>query len=200
MDQKIEQYQDPKLRTILYAAFDAFAKYGFKRTSMADIAEGADMSRAALYMHFKNKNDIFQSMIEAYYAQACADLQVALGRGGKLSDQLLAGFTAQTGDTFKALLDSPHGAEIIDVKSNAGAVVEAGNQALERIYVQWLTVQAEVGRVSYTDISGDPTQVAKAMMKALEGLKSDVPSYQEYAKRRETLAKVFGRALQPYEA
>lgn len=197
MDQKIEQYQDPKLKTILYAAFDAFAKYGFKRTSMADIAEGAGMSRAALYMHFRNKDDIFRSMIEAYYAQSCADVAEALSRGGALGDQLKAGFFAQSGEAFKALLNSPHGAEIIDVKSAARDVVEEGNQALKRVYADWLAVQAEVGRVDYSEISNDPVEVAAVMLKALEGLKSDVPSYEDYAERCDLLAKVFGRALSP---
>ena len=195
MDQKIEQYQDPKLKNILYAAFDAFAKYGFKRTSMADIAEGAGISRAALYMHFKNKNDIFQSMIEAYYAQACADVAEALGRGGSIADQLKAGFFAQSGEAFKALLDSPHGAEIIDVKSAARDVVEQGNWALKRVYADWLAVQAECGRVALQAISDDPAQVAEVMLKALEGLKSDVPTYDDYVERCALLAKVFGRAL-----
>lgn len=195
MDKKIEQYQDPKLRNILYAAFDAFAKYGFKRTSMADIADGAGISRPALYMHFKNKNDIFQSMIEAYYAQACADVAEALSRGGAIADQLKAGFFAQSGEAFKALLDSPHGAEIIDVKSAARDVVEEGNLALKHVYADWLSVQAECGRVNYQAISDDPAQVAEVMLKALEGLKSDVPTYDDYVERCELLAKVFGQAL-----
>lgn len=195
MDQKIEQYQDPKLKNILYAAFDAFAKYGFKRTSMADIADGAGMSRAAVYMHFKNKDDIFRSMIEAYYAQSCADVAEALSRGGAIRDQLKAGFYAQSGEAFKALLDSPHGAEIIDVKSAARDVVEEGNQALKRVYADWLAVQADCGRVNFQAISDDPAQVAGVMLKALEGLKSDVPTYDDYSERCDLLAKVFGQAL-----
>ncbi len=195
MDQKAEQNQDSKLQAILFAAFEAFARYGFRRTSMADIAEGADMSRAALYLHFKNKNDIFRSMIEVYYAQACADVTLALAPGGAIADQLAAGFHAQTGETFKTLLDSPHGAEFIDVKSNARDLVEAGNPALARIYADWLTVQAQCGRVTYSQISEDPTDVALVMMKALEGLKADVPSYDTFIHRRDTLARFFGAAL-----
>lgn len=195
MDQKIEQNQDAKLQIILMAAFEAFAKYGFKRTSMADIAEGADMSRAALYLHFKNKNDIFRHMIETYYAGACADVQQALSRGGPIGDQLAAGFLAQSGESFKALLDSPHGGEIMDVKSAAREVVEAGNAALAQVYAQWLTVQADCGRVAYDAISDDPAHVATVMMKALDGLKSDVPSYEAYAARRDALARMFGQAL-----
>jgi AcrR family transcriptional regulator len=146
-------------------------------------------------MHFKNKDDIFRSMIEAYYTQSCADVAVALARGGAIGEQLKAGFFAQSGEVFKALLNSPHGAEIIDVKSAARDVVEEGNKALKRVYADWLAVQSEVGRVDHSAISNDPAEVAEVMLKALEGLKCDVPSYEDYAARCDLLAKAFGGAL-----
>jgi len=195
MDKKVEQNQGSKLHAILFAAFEAFAKYGVKRTSMADIAEGANMSRAALYLHFKNKDDIFRSMIETYYSQACADVDQALGRGGSVTDQLLAGFKAQSGESFQALLDSPHGGEFLDVKSTARDAVEAGNSALAQLYAGWLDLHAQCGRVAYKEIAEDPLQVAQVMMKALDGLKSDVPSYDDYVSRRDMLARLFGAAL-----
>ena len=49
--------EDSKTAAILKSAFQAFATYGFKKTSMDDIAKGAGMSRPAVYLHFKNKSD-----------------------------------------------------------------------------------------------------------------------------------------------
>lgn len=49
--------RDRKL-SILRAAETAFAKNGYHRTSMADIARSLDITSTALYRHFKNKEDL----------------------------------------------------------------------------------------------------------------------------------------------
>jgi AcrR family transcriptional regulator len=67
--------QDPRRQAILKAAFDAFCSYGFRRTSMEDIARGANMSRAALYLHYRNKEDIFRSLAQFYYDDAVAQVR-----------------------------------------------------------------------------------------------------------------------------
>lgn len=196
MDKKVEQNQEAKLQIILYAAFDAFMKFGVKRTSMADIAEGAEMSRAALYLHFKNKNDILRSLIESYYAQSCADVAQALSTEAAIPEQLKAGFLAQSGDAFRALLDSPHGAEFMEAKSSAQQSVADGNAALAEVYASWMQRQSDAGRLEFASIDPDALSLAATMMRALEGLKSDTPSYEEYARRRDQIALLFGKALQ----
>jgi AcrR family transcriptional regulator len=54
---------DDKKSRILVAARSVFLSYGYKRVNMNDIAEAAGVSRPALYVLFKNKEEIF---IEAY--------------------------------------------------------------------------------------------------------------------------------------
>ena len=51
--------RDDKKSRILAAARSVFLRYGFKRVSMNDIAEAAAVSRPALYLLFKNKEEIF---------------------------------------------------------------------------------------------------------------------------------------------
>ena len=45
------------------AATSAFVKSGYRRTTMNDVAEAADMSRPALYQDFKDKEDVFCSAV-----------------------------------------------------------------------------------------------------------------------------------------
>ena len=47
---------------ILGAAFTLFGRYGFKRASMEDIASEAGLSRTALYLQFRNKEEIFREL------------------------------------------------------------------------------------------------------------------------------------------
>ena len=45
---------DPEREAILASAFTQFSRYGFRRTSMVDIAKETGTSRASLYSYFAN--------------------------------------------------------------------------------------------------------------------------------------------------
>jgi TetR/AcrR family acrAB operon transcriptional repressor len=49
---------------ILDAAEDVFHRQGVADTSLDDVAQAADVTRGAIYWHFKNKNDLFTAMCE----------------------------------------------------------------------------------------------------------------------------------------
>jgi len=45
---------------IIKAAQELFARYGFKKTTLDDIAKAAGMTKSALYYYFKNRDDIIK--------------------------------------------------------------------------------------------------------------------------------------------
>ena len=49
---------------ILDAAELCFHERGLSRTSMADIARAANISRGAVYWHFENKDQVFQALLD----------------------------------------------------------------------------------------------------------------------------------------
>lgn len=49
---------------ILDAAEDMFHAQGVARTSLSEIAQAADVTRGAIYWHFRNKTDLFDAMCE----------------------------------------------------------------------------------------------------------------------------------------
>lgn len=49
---------------ILYAALDLFSKYGYEATSTEQIATAVGIKKPSLYDHYKNKQDILDSLIE----------------------------------------------------------------------------------------------------------------------------------------
>jgi AcrR family transcriptional regulator len=51
---------------ILNAAIPVFGKSGFKKTSIEDLADAADISKQGLYLHFSSKEEIFQAAIQKY--------------------------------------------------------------------------------------------------------------------------------------
>ena len=49
---------------ILDAAENVFHAQGVARTSLADVAQAANVTRGAIYWHFRNKSDLFDAMCE----------------------------------------------------------------------------------------------------------------------------------------
>ncbi|WP_171128086.1 MULTISPECIES: TetR/AcrR family transcriptional regulator [unclassified Ruegeria] len=184
---------DPKLAAILNSAFQAFASYGFRKTSMDDIAKGAGMSRPAVYLHFKNKEAIVRHLTEFYYGGKIAEVGQALAQEGTIPDVLAAAINAQS-DGMAAILASPHGLEMLDAtKSMATDIVETGEAELTRLYANWLQREAAAGRVNLTT---EAYETAKTMTAALKGIKMTASGADEFEQRVAQLAALFGAALE----
>ncbi|HEY7143478.1 MAG TPA: TetR/AcrR family transcriptional regulator [Streptosporangiaceae bacterium] len=54
---------------IQQVAVELFTEHGYDKTSLREIAERLDVTKAALYYHFKSKEDIVRSLVEDYYGQ-----------------------------------------------------------------------------------------------------------------------------------
>src|SRR6202035_2519093 len=50
-------------------ALELFAEQGYEKTSLREIAERLGVTKAALYYHFKSKEDIVSSLVEDYFVQ-----------------------------------------------------------------------------------------------------------------------------------
>lgn len=63
---------------LLDSAESVFFEKGFANTTLMDVANHAGLTRGAIYWHFKNKNDMFEAMVERVHlpieqvAKACA--------------------------------------------------------------------------------------------------------------------------------
>ncbi len=54
---------------IQQVAVELFTEHGYEGTSLREIAERLGVTKAALYYHFKSKEDIIQSLVEDYQEQ-----------------------------------------------------------------------------------------------------------------------------------
>src|SRR2546427_283102 len=102
---------------ILIAAFTLFGRYGFRRTSMEDIASEAGLSRGALYLQFRNKEDIFRELAADLHEEALSVAEAALGTQESLSERLRAAVEAKTLRMIEIGHHSPHGSELMDEKN-----------------------------------------------------------------------------------
>ena len=62
---------------ILEVARDLFARRGFDRTTMADIAEVVGVVESALYRHFSSKQELLAAAIHTFYEPIISDVEEA---------------------------------------------------------------------------------------------------------------------------
>jgi len=99
---------------LLAAAYQAFARHGFKRTTMADVAEAAGMSRPALYLRVSNKEALLHLVADALLAMSLDTARRAAAAPGSLAERAEAVLLAKLGLTLDLARRSEHAAELLE--------------------------------------------------------------------------------------
>jgi AcrR family transcriptional regulator len=73
---------------ILDTSAKLFSQQGYNGVSIRDIAQACGMTNAALYYHFKNKEDLFLAMLQRDHEQAMESLREAAHGPGDLREDL----------------------------------------------------------------------------------------------------------------
>jgi AcrR family transcriptional regulator len=167
----VDQELPDRRRAILEAAFKTFVSYGFKRTTMGDIADAAGLSRPALYLLFKNKNDIFRAGFELFVEELLAAMQDVLAGDGALPDRVADAVIAGMVTPFRAIVDTPHGEELFNAKQ--ALAEDLGDEWFARM--QDLIGSAMDRAVASGEMKlpdgADTAAVARLLVNGLEGIK-----------------------------
>lgn len=75
---------------ILDAAMQVFARLGFHKARMDDIAREAGVSKGLLYWYYKNKDALIAALLDRLFSQEMSHLRSALAAAGPVSERLLA--------------------------------------------------------------------------------------------------------------
>ena len=73
---------------ILDTSAKLFSQHGYKEVSIRDIAQACGMTNAALYYHFKNKEDLFLAMLQRDHTKSIEALHAAANTPGDLRADL----------------------------------------------------------------------------------------------------------------
>lgn len=102
-----KRVESPTVRRLLLAGVEAFWRDGFHASSTRDIAKRAELSPAAVYVHFKAKEDLLFDVIR-YVAENLRDrLREAAADGGsptELLSRLVHAYVALPARMYKASL------------------------------------------------------------------------------------------------
>lgn len=161
---------------IVEAALGAFSTYGVAKTTMADIAEAAGVSRPALYQYFDDKEAILVAVLVQVMGAAAENALAALGREGSLEEQIDGFLQRWFGDLVAQLRSTTHGIELVEVKTGrAKPAIDEINEGIRR------AVSAHLETVG-------ATHLVDVVLLSPAGLKSDDPSTASFRRRLSALA------------
>jgi AcrR family transcriptional regulator len=97
---------------ILDAAILVFGRFGFKKTSVDDLAGAAKISKQGLYLHFSSKEEVFLAAIQKYLDDGLCMVQLELARTDRsLCNRLMKAMDAWFGRHFDTF--SPESLDVI---------------------------------------------------------------------------------------
>ncbi len=114
---------------ILEAAMRVFLRYGFKKTSMDDLARAAGLSRQGLYLHYRTKEELFKAAVVAQTEALRATRKVALARDDQSVEERILGAFEATHGSLVGKLGSEYMGELMET---AVALVGEGVHELDR--------------------------------------------------------------------
>jgi AcrR family transcriptional regulator len=92
---------------VLAAALGVFGRYGFRKTSMDEVARAAGISRQGLYLYFASKEALFRAAVYQELDTALADASRGLDEEGAALDQrVVAALDAWLGRYVGSMLAS----------------------------------------------------------------------------------------------
>jgi AcrR family transcriptional regulator len=156
-----------KRQRIMDSAMAVVLRYGFQRTTMDDVAKEAGISRPALYLLYKNKTEIYRALAESVMGEALLRAKAALAAEGSIEARVFAAVKTGILDPTDFLMETAHGAELIDMKHSMAA------EALQDWRAKKTVMIAEAleasGAAKAKGMSG--AQLADIVLDGIEGLK-----------------------------
>ena len=175
------------------AATATFLRYGFKKTSMDDVAQTAGVSRQGLYLYFETKDVLFREALQYLVSHMISTARsVANDVNLSLKDRLLGVFEAVHGSAFQSA--SPeHAFELLQSAQSAdGALLVQLDRDLMGIVAALL---AEAGAADRWEEAGvTVAELSEQLLMSAKGIKASVDTLTAYRERMLTAIRIVTRS------
>ena len=180
------------------AASVVFAQYGFRRTTMNDIAKSAGISRPALYLMFENKEDLFQGLAAHRLDQAIDSALSVLKGNGKIVDRFLESLLVFEQIFYEPIADSPHGTELMDISLSLASEIMTKKLARFHAALTKSLSEAEArGQITFARVPMKPRAFVELLFTALNGVKKRALNTAEFRKLVRQLTEIFLLSIAP---
>jgi AcrR family transcriptional regulator len=169
----------PRRATLIEIATGVFTRYGFRKTSMDDVARAAGLSRAGLYLHFANKTELFRAVATEFATRMRRESREALDRtDARLESRLLDAFMAAHGEAV--------GLEHLEeLKASSREVVGDVMRDSDRAFIADVAqaLRADEAAASWKKAGLSANELAELLFASSDGIKRIAKSPADYRKR-----------------
>lgn len=161
--------EDPRRRRLMEAALTVFLRFGFRKTSMDEVARAAGVSRQGLYLHFPTKEVLFRASVQHLLDGALAEATARLADGElPLEKRLVGAFDAWTGRFVGAF-----GGNAADLTAAASELVGPMLAEREGLFVEAVAKALRLSSLvaAYKPAGLNARQLADTLYATARGLK-----------------------------
>jgi AcrR family transcriptional regulator len=184
---------DARHHAVLDAAVGVFARYGFRKASMDEVARAAGVSRQGLYLQFGNKEELFRRALEH---SLDTQLTAALTALARIEDGLEARLIAAC-DAWSGRFVGSLGTDATDLMcastSLAGATLARYESRFEAAVAAAIADSPLDGYCAQRDLC--PKELARTLHATARGLKQSCMSREEFVKGMTVAARMFCASL-----
>jgi AcrR family transcriptional regulator len=163
-----------KPNAVVLAALDLFVRYGYRKTSIDDIARAAQVAKRTVYLHFDNKAAVFLAILEYLGDQLRQRCLAAERTDGSATDRLTALLQAYFGMGFELFSKSEHMPELEQTFSKlARARIGDLNLEYESQLARFLQSLERTGAIGEPPQGLAVEQIVHLLMRAAEGAKRE---------------------------
>lgn len=167
-----------------------FARYGYRKTSMDDVARVAGISRPGLYFYFASKQDLFRAAVTRALDSDVAAAERALADTGRpLRDRIIEAFDHWTG-RYVGPMTKEIAALIESSPDLLGPVPAEYSLRFAGLVTDALTAGVPAGRAAAA------SDVAQTLLSTANGIKHQVSTREEFLARMTTGASLLLLALE----
>lgn len=163
---------DPK-DNLLAASRRVFSRHGFRRTSMAMVAEEAGVSRQAIYHHFPSKELLFSALVDSLQSQAQDEAHAAFGdaEDQPLPTQLFKALSAYHLSLVGSVAGSAFAEELMEESvRHCSDVVSAHAERFQKFLVSMVRAASDSGEIALID-NVTERQFVTMLLVAAKGVK-----------------------------
>ena len=163
-----------KANAVVLAGLRLFTQYGYRKTSIDDVARAAQVAKRTVYLHFENKAAVFLAILEYLGDQVRQRCAAAERAGGTAVARLTALLDAYFGMGFELFSKSEHMPELEETFSKlARSRIGDLNTEYETRLAAFLRSLEKTGEIGGPPQGLTVEQIVHILIQAAEGAKHD---------------------------
>jgi AcrR family transcriptional regulator len=182
MNDANEAARQPRQAAILAAAVKVFFQFGYRKTSMEDVAAAAQVSRQTLYLQFRDKERLFRAALEYVTEQMLVSIRaLAANPNGTVEQTLIGVFELLCGDSL-ALSSQVNIAELLAIaQSQEESIVPRFEADVRSVIADILTQAGTASRWKRHGIGAQ--ELAMHLLDTSAGVKAATGDMSDYKRR-----------------